>query len=135
MEASSPTDLALVLLAAFWAGTSAVYGGIKDTNEVRDRIRSGKVGDKPLTRSDAWHAFLWDWAPLKLSLALISLVLCAIIVRLPKLSNESTGPFAMVCYIAAAMPGLGALFQLISFVADALQLRRIIRTIPQHHVK
>ena len=35
------TSLALVLLAAFLVGTSAVFTGIKETNEVRDRIITG----------------------------------------------------------------------------------------------
>jgi hypothetical protein len=122
------TSLALVLLAAFWSGTSAVFTGIKETNEIRDRIMVGKVGDFELSPRDRWHAFWWDWAPMKLSLSLISAVLCVVILVLPKLRGgySKDESFATVCFIAASMPAIGAAYQFLSFLADAIYLRGII---------
>jgi hypothetical protein len=122
------TNLALILLAAFWSGTSTVFTGIKETNAIRDRILIGKIGEENLTTKDRLHTFLWDWAPLKLSLACISLVLCIVILVLPKLrggygKDES---FTTVCVIASFMPAIGTLYQLISFTVDALYLKRIV---------
>jgi hypothetical protein len=122
------TNLALILLAAFWSGTNSVFTGIKDTIASRDRIVTGKIGDEKLTSRDRWHIFWWDWAPLKFSLACISLVLCVVIFELPKLRGgySKDESFATICVIASAMPAIGALYQLISFVADTVYLRTII---------
>ena len=122
------TNLALILLAAFWSGTSTVFTGIKETNAIRDRIITGKIGDDKLTSSDRWHTFWWDWAPLKLALACISAVLCAVILVLPKLRGgyDKDAAFTTVCIIASAMPAIGTLYQLLSFAVDVAYLRRII---------
>jgi hypothetical protein len=114
------TSLALVLLGAFWSGTSAIFTGIKETNAVRDRIIVGKVEDHELSYRDRWHAFWWDWAPMKLSLSLISGVLCVVILVLPTLSEANTN-FTRICFIAA-MPALGVAHQFVSFLADAVYL-------------
>jgi hypothetical protein len=122
------TDLALVLLAAFWAGTSAVFGGLKDTNQIRDRIILGVAEQQSIPLEERRRMFIWDWMPLKLSLAFISGVLCAVILLLPSLRSGQSGndEFQTVCRIAAVMPALGAFYQLISFVADALHLRSML---------
>jgi hypothetical protein len=119
------TNLALVLLAAFWSGTSTVFTGIKETNAIRDRLVIGTIDGAELTRKDCWHTFWWDWAPMKLSLALISAVLCAVILELPNLRGGygKDQNFANICLIAAAMPALGAMYQFVSFVSDALYLK------------
>ena len=106
------TNLALVLLAAFWSGTSAVFNGIKETNGLRDRLITGHIDDTEMTITDRWHSFWWDWTPMKLSLSLISAVLCAVILVLPKLrdGNSKDESFATVCFIAASMPALGRHF-------------------------
>ena len=126
--ADSTTGLALVLLAAFWSGTSAVFTGVKETNSIRDKITTGKIGDERLAVKDRWHAFWCVWAPLKLSLAVISAVLCAVILSLPKLQGGygNDRSFATVCLVAAAMPAIGTIFQLVSFGVDAAYLRRTI---------
>ena len=127
MGETSPISLALVLLAAFWSGTSAVFTGIKETNEIRDQILSGKIGERVLSTEERWHSFWWDWAPMKLSLSAISGVLCAVILFLPKLQGGYGTPFSDVCIIAASMPVLGCVFQLIVFFVAALFLRKRIK--------
>jgi hypothetical protein len=77
------TSLALVLLGAFWSGTSSVYLGIKNTNEIRDQILKGKIRDDAISSEQRRRLFWWDWMPLKLSLALVSAVLYAVILALP----------------------------------------------------
>ena len=122
------TNLSLVLLAAFWSGTNTVFTGIKETNSVRDKIINGKVDDREMPIEERRHLLLWDWIPLKLSLALISATLCAVILLLPQLHGgyHGVGRFGTVCLIAASMPALGACFQVISFAADFHYLRRIL---------
>src|SRR5262249_46370451 len=122
-------QLALVLLGAFWAGTSSVYTGIKNTNEVRDKIVIGKAGDDPLPIPYLWRLLLLDWLPLKLSLALVSLTLGIIIILLPNLrSPSSVGEgFAAVCYVASAMPFIGFLFQSASCVTEGLFLHETVK--------
>jgi len=124
MAENSSTSLALVLLAAFWSGTSAVFTGIKETNALRDQILSGKIGDRDMTTEDRWHSFWWDWAPMKLSLSAVSAVLCAVILLLPELQGGYTNPFGTVCVIAALMPALGSVFQFVSFVVAAMFLKK-----------
>lgn len=107
------SQLALVLLAAFWAGTSAVFTGIKNTNEVRDEIVVGKIGNDRLSTGYLWRLLLVDWLPLKLSLALVSLVLAVIILMLPEIGDSSVS-FAKICQVAAVLPILGFGFQILS---------------------
>jgi|SRR5579872_1306857 len=122
------TDLTLVLLAAFWAGTSAVFGGIKDTNQIRDRIVSGVAEQQRIPLEERRRMFIWDWMPQKLSLAFISGVLCAVILLLPSIRGGQSGndEFQTVCRIAAVTPALGTFYQLISFVADAFHLSSVL---------
>jgi hypothetical protein len=127
-SAVDPTNLSLVLLAAFWSGTSAVFTGIGATNAIRDRIVTGKIGVEKMTSSDRLHTFWWDWAPMKLSLACISAVLCVVILALPKIRGgyHKDKSFSIICVVASAMPAIGTFYQLISFVADSVYLRRIM---------
>jgi hypothetical protein len=128
-EDSNFTSLALVLLAAFWSGTSAVFDGIKETNALRDRVLFGKADTLVLSIADRWHVFWWDWAPMKLSIAAISAVLCVVILALPRLrgaSGDKEKRFAQVCYIAALMPAIGAIYQVVAFLADAFYLNGIL---------
>jgi hypothetical protein len=122
-------QLALVLLGAFWAGTTSVYTGIKNTNEVRDRIVTGKVGVDLLPIPYLWRLFLLDWLPLKLSLAFVSLTLGVIILLLPTLrrAGSTQEGFTAVCYVAAAMPFIGFLFQTASCVIEGLYLRDALK--------
>lgn len=123
------TSLALVLLAAFWSGTNAVFTGIKETNVVRDKILTGKVGDFGLSPEDRSRFLWWDWAPMKLGLAAVSVVLCIVILMLPKLNGANSGGrnFVIVCTVTAAMPAVGAAYQFVSFLVDVFYLKGVIR--------
>jgi hypothetical protein len=123
---ASESQLALVLLAAFWAGTSAVFAGIKNTNEVRDRIVVGKIGSDKLPTDYLWRLLLVDWLPLKLSLALVSLVLAVIILMLPEIGNSSAS-FATICRVAAVLPILGCGFEFLSCGFELHFLRQQVR--------
>jgi ABC-type uncharacterized transport system permease subunit len=133
----SEDQLAIVLLGAFWAGTSFVYSGIKNTNEVRDKIVLGKIGNDLLPVSYLWRLLLVDWLPLKLSLALVSLALGIIILLLPSLRDPQTERpgFRTVCYVAAVMPVLGFVFQLSSCVLEGVFLRRTIEQIEKERTQ
>jgi hypothetical protein len=119
-------NLALILLGAFWTGTSAIFTGIKDTGALRDTIVTGKAGESPLPIAYLRHLFWVEWLPLKLSLAAISVVLAVIIVRLPQMADKLSEEFQAVCYIAAALPLIGAAFQILACCLDGVFMWRRI---------
>ena len=126
------TSLSIVLLGAFWTGTSTVFTGIKSANEIRDQIFNGKIGQDPIAADHRMRLLLWDWMPLKLSLSCISAVLCVVILLLPKFRGgyvHANADFARVCLIAAIMPFVGAVFQFISFVSEGRYLRKSIKVL------
>jgi hypothetical protein len=129
----SDLGLVLALLAAFWTGTNAVFTGMKDVNEIRDRIISGNLSGVPLTSAERQRILWWDWMPFKLSLAFISAVLGVVILMGPRFLSSSTniGTFRAVCGVAAATPFLGAVYQVVSFVSDARYLRLLIKAGPR----
>ena len=101
------TQLGLVLLGAFWAGTNAVFTGIKNTGDLRDAIVLGKVGGEEVSRSYILHLLWVEWLPLKLSLSAISVVLGVIIWQLPSVGTGHSPKFEEICHIAAALPFIG----------------------------
>jgi hypothetical protein len=112
-------ELTLVLLGAFWAGTSAVFTGIKSTGDLRDSIVLGKVGSNDLPPPYVRHLFWFEWVPLKLSLAAISFVLAVIILLLPTLEGgRGSEQFRTICSVAAALPFIGAIVQLGACLTD-----------------
>jgi len=126
-QSQDVTNLALVLLGAFWSGTSSVYLGIKNASEIRDRVLKGKIGDDAISSEQRRRLFWWDWMPLKLSLALVSAVLCTVILALPGFKGGYESSFARVCYAAAAVPFLGAVFQLVACIADGRYMLRAMK--------
>lgn len=117
------------LLAAWWAGTSAVFEGVKQANEVRDRIVIGKAGDDPMPPAYAKLLIWCDWLPMKLALAAISLMLGVLIVLLPILAGPAAAArgFDTVCAITSVVPFCGALTFTVSAVVELRFMRRAIR--------
>src|SRR5262245_11966279 len=124
----SGDQLTIVLLGAFWAGTSAVYTAIKNTNEVRDKIVAKKISDRELYTVDLWHLLIWDWLPLKMSIAAISFVLGVLILKLPSLADQQAvvQGFRSVCYVASSVPFAGFSAAIITGIADYRMMRRHI---------
>ncbi len=122
-------ELALVLLGAFWAGTSSVFSGMKLVGDLRDRIILGKLEGQDLPVPYLRRLLLIQWLPLKVALAVISLVLGVIIVALPDLRDSVPSPdhFRTICNWAAVMPFTGAGFQLITAAVDGIFLRRVVK--------
>lgn len=122
-------QLTLILLGAFWAGTSAVLAGIKNTNDVRDRIIIGKFDKEPLLDPHLRRLLFLDWLPMKLALAAVSLVLGVIILLLPRLANETAveAGFPIVCYVASAVPFAGFVTFLVSGWIEFDYMREVIR--------
>jgi hypothetical protein len=117
------------LLAAWWAGTSAVFEGVKQANEVRDRIVIGKPGGDPLPSEYAWLLIWCDWLPMKLALAAISLMLGVLIVLLPGLAGPGAAArsFDTVCVITSVVPFCGVATFTVSAVVELRFMRRAIR--------
>ena len=118
-------NLALILLGAFWAGTSSVFAGIKLEGEIRNQIVVGTLDDHVLPIRYLWRLLVFHWLPLKLALGIISLVLGVIIIALPDLRDTvpTVDQFRYVCYWAAVMPFMGCVYQLVGAVTDGLFLR------------
>jgi len=122
-------QLALVLLAAFWAGTSAVMSGIKLMNDTRDRIFIGLIDGKELSLEHRYRLLNSDWVPMRLALGSVSLVLAFIIVMLPRLANAETmkPSLPMVCYVAAFVPFAGFLYFILMGIMEYRLIRRTLR--------
>ena len=105
-------ELTLVLLGAFWTGTTAVFTGMQMADAARDRIMLAKADDVDLPSSYRRHVLWYTWVPLRVSLASVSLLLGIIIVFLPNLATEagttSRPTFAAICLWSAFIPFCGA---------------------------
>ena len=117
------------LLAAFWTGTNAVFTGAKQTNEVRDRIVLGKIGNDDLPQDHARRMLWFDWLPMKMGLAAVSLMLGLIIMRLPDLTGTAVTPrsFVFICDVASIIPFAGFATFLISGAVEFQLMREKIR--------
>ncbi len=124
----SDINLALILLGAFWAGTSSVFAGIKLAADIQDRIVIGMVDGQAVPVRYRWFLLAFHWLPLKLALGVISLVLGVIIIALPGLRDAvpSPDPFRTICYWAAIMPFVGFAYQLVGAAVEGMLLRRIL---------
>jgi len=120
--------LVLALLGAFWTGTSAVFTGMDAIAKTRDKIVTGRADDEALALSYRRHMLLFDWLPLKLALASVSLVLGVTISLLPRLATPAaaTGLFTIICRIAAFVPFAGALTFMITTPIEWRMLSRRI---------
>jgi hypothetical protein len=116
------------LLAAWWAGTSAVFEGVKQANAVRDRVVTGKAGGEPLPDDYVRLLLWWEWLPMKLALAAISLMLGVLIV-LPGLAGPTAAAWRLgtVCAITSGVPFCGALTFGVSAVVELRFMRRAMR--------
>lgn len=114
-------ELTLVLLGAFWTGTSAVFTGIQMADTARDRIVLGKSDGTDLPITYRRHILWYSWMPLRASLASVSALLGVIIVLLPRLSAggavAAQPMFSTICLLAACVPFCGsALFGITTFI-------------------
>ncbi len=123
-------ELTLVLLGAFWTGTTAVFTGMQMADAARDRIMLAKADDVHLPPDYRRHLLWYTWVPLRVSLASVSLLLGVIIVFLPKLATEagttSRPTFAAICVWSAFIPFSGAaLFFITSLLEFSTMKSRI----------
>jgi hypothetical protein len=123
-------ELTLVLLGAFWTGTSAVFTGIQMADAARDRIVLGRSEGTDLPADYRRHILWYSWVPLRASLASVSALLGVIIVLLPRLASEgnaATQPmFASICLLSACVPFAGSL---LFTVTTALEFRKMLAAI------
>lgn len=119
-------QLALLLLAAFWAGTSALIAGIKQLSDTRDKVVVGVTDGVKMSVEHRRRLLYYDWVPLRLALAAISLILALIIGSLPQLAGEdSIKPgLPLVCYITALVPFGGFLNFIVFGIAEWLFMKR-----------
>jgi len=115
-------ELTLVLLGAFWTGTTAVFTGMQMADTARDRIVLVKSDDGPLPPDYRRHILLFTWIPLRAALTGVSFLLGIIIVFLPKLATEagttSHPTFATICDWSSVIPFAGATLFLITSLFD-----------------
>jgi protein-S-isoprenylcysteine O-methyltransferase Ste14 len=92
-----------------------------------DAITMGKVGDAPLDPTYRRRLLLYEWAPLRAALGLISVMLGVVMVSLPALAKPRYEAFDRICCVASVVPFLGAVYFLVGGVFDYLELRRRLR--------
>ncbi len=108
-------QLVLVLLAAYWAGTSAVFSGVKLVNEARDKILLGSDKHEQFSAKHKRQILLFDWLPMIGALVSISMVLGIVLLVLPTLRDQTLMGelFPTICKITSTVPWGGFLFFLI----------------------
>ena len=115
-------ELTLVLLGAFWTGTTAVFTGMQMADAARDRIVLAKAEDIPIPPDYRRHMLLFTWLPLRVALAGVSFLLGVIIIFLPKLATEAgttTHPiFTAICTWSSVIPFAGAALFFITSLFD-----------------
>jgi hypothetical protein len=105
---NTPATLIFALLTAFWAGTSAVFTGMKLLAERRDAIVIAKLGSTDIDREARRHILRFEWVPIRFALGLVSAMLGTIIAALPTLATPPSGPLRLICWLAALVPFSGA---------------------------
>jgi hypothetical protein len=121
---SSHGTLVLALLAAFWAGTSAVFTGMKLLIERRDLVEFGRTGEATLNSASRRRILVQEWAPIRGALGLVSAMLCIVILSLPSLAEPFNRVLQIISLVAAAVPLLGAIYFLVGGVAEYLYLSK-----------
>jgi hypothetical protein len=106
-----PGDLPLVIIAAFWAGFSAVITAYKTINDKRDQILHGHHEGNNLSMEHRRLAFFNDWIPMKFGIGLSSLVFGIAIVYIPNLMEkpEYKEQAIPICWVVALIPFLSCL--------------------------
>ena len=80
-----PVEIILPLVAALWASGSLFFLASKERNEKRDRILSGYLEGKRMSREHRLLLLRGDWVPLGVVLVCLSTTLAAISICLPLL--------------------------------------------------
>ena len=124
-------ELTLVLLGAFWTGTSAVFTGMQMADGARDRIVTGKLDEVVISRDYRRHILWYTWVPLRASLTSVSALLGVIIALLPKLTTEadaiSKPMFETICILSACVPFAGSLWFAATSVVELQKMLTLTR--------
>jgi hypothetical protein len=123
---NTPATLIFALLTAFWAGTNAVFSGMKLLAERRDAIVIAKLGSSDIDRAARRHILRFEWVPIRVALGLVSAMLGIIIAALPSLATPPSGPLRLICWLAALVPFSGAAFFLGYGAFEYAYLRRLL---------
>ena len=123
---STPGTLVFALLTAFWAGTNAVFSGMKLLLERRDAVVTGKLGSTQIDRAARFRILRSEWLPIRLALGLVSAMLGIIIAALPRLASPSSDTFQLICWLAAIVPFAGAGYFVLFGAMEYAYLRRLL---------
>ena len=123
---NTPATLIFALLTAFWAGTNAVFTGMKLLAERRDAIVIAKLGSSDIDRAARRHILRFEWVPIRLALGLVSAMLGTIIAALPALATPPSDTLRLICWLAALVPFSGAGFFLGHGASEYTYLRGLL---------
>lgn len=118
-------QITLLLLAAFWAGTSALFAGVRYVTEARDKILRGSPDGQPLPTPYRRRVLYFDWVPMRLALAAVSIVLAVIIFALPCLAGKPN--MRWIAWITGAVPICGFVNFFVLGVFELRHLRQACR--------
>ena len=127
---NTPATLIFALLTAFWAGTNAVFTGMKLLAERRDAIVIAKLGSVDIDRDARRHILRFEWVPIRLALGLVSAMLGTIIAALPTLATPPSDSLRLICWLAAIVPFSGAGFFLVYGAREYVYLRGLVDAAP-----
>ncbi|HSE19547.1 MAG TPA: hypothetical protein VLB46_20965 [Pyrinomonadaceae bacterium] len=126
---SPPSTLVFALLAAFWAGTSAVFTGMNILIARKDAIETGKMGDSELNLNARKWILRFEWVPIRCGLGLVSVMLGIVILSLPSLAEPWSATFDTICKVASVVPLLGAVYFLLGGGIEYVRLMRLLGTV------
>jgi len=119
-------QLALVMVAAIWAALNTLVSAYKAVNDKRDVSITGKYEGQVISLQHRRLMLVNDWIPLKLGVAVTSLIFAFALVAIPFLS-ASPSPWLVALSIAAALaPFASFLAFLILGLRDYRYLRKTL---------
>ena len=126
----SVVEVTLLLLGAFWAGTSALFSGVTYVTQARDKILLGKSDQTRLSKQHRKRILYADWLPMRLALAGVSLVLAVIIFSLPSITEKPE--LSGIALVTGIVPVCGFLNFLVVGVFEFLSMARLCRQLSDH---
>jgi hypothetical protein len=97
-------QLALVMVAGIWAALNTLVSAFKVVNDKRDVIVTGKYEGEHISLEHRQLMFVNDWIPLKLGVAIASLIFSFALFAIPYLSDKPNAWLVWVSYLAAFGP-------------------------------
>ncbi len=126
VQVMTDLQIMLVLVASIWAAVNTVIAGYNAVNGTRDRILTGHTDEGiPMTLEHRELSLRNDWLPMKLGIALISLMFALFLVFLPRMA-ERVSELQLICWIAAVVPFFSFTTFFVLGIGDYRTMRKVL---------